>query len=135
MVFLVGSLAVLGRFRLQTLFLAVQVHLVPLSLVPLSLVPLRVVARTGYAQMLRDRRRRIDSVDPRDLPHDAPLPGGYAALLVHVVSKPVHGLSMELIDSGLGNPEHLANLLEGQPLEIVERDHEPLAVGQLVHAG
>src|SRR4051812_9559815 len=41
-----------------------------------------------------------------------------------------HGLRVELADAALGDAEHLADLLQAEVVVVVERDHDPLALGQ-----
>src|SRR5579871_2427779 len=53
-----------------------------------------------------------------------------AEALLEVPLEPQHGLRMELGDTRLGEPEHRADLLHGELLVVVERDHDALALGQ-----
>jgi hypothetical protein len=39
---------------------------------------------------------------------------------------------VQLRDARLGDPEHLADLAEGEVLEVVERDHERLPLGEVL---
>src|SRR5579884_891208 len=60
--------------------------------------------------------------------------GGPPAASVQLVgqlgAQAQHGLGVQLGDARLGDPEHLADLAQGQVLVVVEGHHELLALGQ-----
>ena len=58
--------------------------------------------------------------------------GQFALGGLHAAAELQHGLGVDLADPALGDAEHLADLGQGQGLEVVQREHDLLPLGHLL---